>query len=264
MWFSFPVPLNGSNSLLDSSSLSEETNCEFSTVPAIAVTGTQSMPLARSRQPFSTQSMDSGVIQEGSLSSSLDEDTFQSCSTDNTQVELHHFTGAAARTQVTVLGAYVRTGTSHSMSDLLDIPGSIGRRQLRIYLSYSDCKAGWVLGYLKPLIESYQNAVVSVHEADMIAGHPISEERLRLIIEADKVVIVCSPDYVTSPWCQYELYQAITKQPSLAQGRIIPVLCDGCTSAPDVIQSVVTLRDCDEMFVQKLRAAIFRIHRSSH
>ena len=261
MCFSFPVPLNGLQlSRSTSSSLSEEMDCEFSTLPAIEVTGTQSIPLARSRQPFSTQSMDSGVIQEGSLSSSLDEDTFQSFSTDSTQVELHHFTGAAARTQVTVLGAYARTERSHS----LDIPGSIGRKQLRIYLSYSDCKAGWVLGYLKPLIESYQNAVVSIHEADMIAGHPISEERLRLIIEADKVVIVCSLDYATSPWCQYELYQAITKQPSLAQGRIIPVLCDGCTSAPDVIQSVVTLRDCDEMFVQKLRAAIFRIHRSSH
>ena len=180
----------------------------------------------------------------------------------NSSLEDMNFTALPAQ-----FTAHFPTATrSKSMSDLLSVPGgkSSGRRRLRVYVSYSDCMSEWVMRYLKPLIESFQNISVTIHDADMIAGQPISEERLRLIVEADKVITVCSPDYSTSEWCKYELYHAIRKQPSLTEGRIIPILCGGCRSPPSVIGAVVSIRDSEEGFYHKLRAAIFRLHRASH
>ena len=150
---------------------------------------------------------------------------------------------------------------SSSVADLLPQHSTI---TTRIYVSYSNCKSEWVADYLKPLIESFSGTEVTIHDADMIAGQPISMERLRLIVQADKVVIVCSPDYAQSPWCRYELYQAIAKQPSLAEGRIIPVLCDGCPRPPPEVRAVVCLSDNDPMFPDKLKAALIRVHRASY
>ena len=76
-------------------------------------------------------------------------------------------------------------------------------------------------------------------------------------------IVICSPDYTLSPWCQYELYQAIAKQPSLAEGKIIPITCGKCSTLPPVITSVVALAENDWNFSHRLRAAICRTHRAS-
>ena len=206
-------------------------------------------------------SMDSGldVVNNGSISSNDDRE-FSPVATC-TRATVSCYTSPSHHS----LPAF-RTRLSYSTSDLLDVPPDSSahkKRRLCVYVSYSDAKADWVMNYLKPLIESFQNIEVTVHDADMIAGHPISEERLRLILEADKVIVICSPDYTLSPWCQYELYQAITKQPSLAEGRIISITCGECNTLPSVITGVMALADDDWNFAHRLRAAICRTHRAS-
>ena len=130
-------------------------------------------------------------------------------------------------------------------------------RKSRIYLSYSEDVWSWVSGYLKPLIQKLiLGSEVTVHNDDMVAGHPISEERMRLILEADKVLIVCSPGYEHSPWCQYELLQSVSKDPGLMDGRIISILCDSCNTVPPIIRGVVSLRDDDPMFECKLQQCL--------
>ncbi len=208
-----------------------------------------------------TQSMDSGVIPFDSQSSSLEDVKSVSppLRSASHQLQVHRWSNGQVDVNMSMDG-----GRSRSLSDLrLNIQNRHLRRT-RIYVSYTDSKIDWVIEYLKPLIERFRNTTVTVHDADMVAGHPISEERLRLILEADKVIVVCSPDYSSSEWCKYELYQAIAKQPSLTDGKLIPVLCDGCCAAPDVIRGVVFIRDTDEQFVRKLRAALFRAHHPSH
>ena len=130
-------------------------------------------------------------------------------------------------------------------------------RRSCIYISYSEDVQSWVSGYLKPLIQKLiLGSEVTVHNDDMIAGHLISEERMRLILEADKVLIVCSPGYEHSPWCQFELLQSVSKDPGLMDGRIISILCDSCNTVPPIISGVVSIRDDDPMFESKLEQCL--------
>ena len=139
-------------------------------------------------------------------------------------------------------------------SSMLDL----SHRKCVVYISYTDRMADWVKSYLKPHIESWKTTEVMLHESDMIPGLTISGERQRLILEADKIVIVVSSDYSQSQWCSYELVHAIQKEPALCRGKIIPILVDGCQLLPSVIQGLVPLPACDLDFNSRLWYAIHR------
>ena len=132
--------------------------------------------------------------------------------------------------------------------DLLPGDGNV------VYISYTDKKADWVYSYLKPLLESWDCQVI-LHEEDMIPGFSVSGERQRLILQAHRVVLVVSPDYSTSPWCLYELQHAITKEPVLFRGKIIPIMVDGCNTLPVMMKGVVPLHE-SENFEKKLKKNI--------
>ena len=128
-----------------------------------------------------------------------------------------------------------------------------------VYISYTDRKATWVRNKLKPLIESLHTKIeVNLHESSMIPGFAVSSERHRLILEADKIIIVVSNDYSTSPWCLFELEHAIHQKPALCNGRVIPILTDNCYSVPSIISGVVYLSDQETDFTGRLRQAIFK------
>ena len=147
-----------------------------------------------------------------------------------------------------------------SMTDI-EIRRKVKLDVVRVYISYSNEKLSWVSQYLKPLIQKLiLGSEVTVHNDDMIVGHPISEERMRLILEADKVLIVCSPGYEHSPWCQYELLQSVSKDSGLMDGRIISILCDSCNTVPPIISGVACIRDDDSMFESKLQQFLDKAH----
>lgn len=126
----------------------------------------------------------------------------------------------------------------------------------RIYISCSEKKISWVTEHLKPLVQRlFVGCEVIVPSDSMLAGHPITEERMRLISETDKILVVCSPEYESSQWCQYELQQSVSKDPSLLEGRIVCILCDGC-SAPRLISGVESIQVDDAMFESKLGKSI--------
>lgn len=125
-----------------------------------------------------------------------------------------------------------------------------------VYVSYTDRMANWVRIVLKPMIESWRNSEVVLHEDDMIPGFTVSGERQRLILQAHKVVLVVSRDYSESPWCLYELQHAIQQEPALCRGRVIPILVDGCQELPSIVAGVVALVENDRNFRNKLRKNI--------
>ena len=130
-------------------------------------------------------------------------------------------------------------------------------QELCVYVSYSDSQAEWVRDTLLPLLHSFQPITVTDHEGHMIAGSVISEERLRLLRSADKVVAVVSPDYHTMEWCCYELQHVIQQSPG-AEGHLIPILCGGCSSLPSTIATLHPISLDDVHWKHKLRVAIRR------
>ena len=128
-----------------------------------------------------------------------------------------------------------------------------------IYISYTDVTSEWVRNELKPLIESLHPVIrVDIHEDSMIPGFSISDERYRLILGADKIVIVVSSDYATSEWCVYELEHAIHQKPALCNGRVIPILTDISNCLPRIINGVVCLCTAQDDFKLRLHQAIFK------
>ena len=125
-----------------------------------------------------------------------------------------------------------------------------------VYVSYSDSQADWVRSTLLPLLLSFQPITVTDHEGHMIAGNVISEERLRLLRSADKVVAVVSPDYHRVKWCCYELQHAIQLQPAQAEGRLLPILCGGCSELPSTISTLHPISLLDPAWAHKLRVAV--------
>ena len=137
------------------------------------------------------------------------------------------------------------------------------RQKLVIYISYTDSTSRWVRSTLKPLIDSWNIAEVMIPDRDMVAGKAISNERRRLIVEADKIILVISPDYYDSEWCSYELMHAIQSEPTLSRGRVIPILIDGCQYLPQNMEVVVPLLAHELDFSTRLRTAICPCHRLS-
>ena len=149
-----------------------------------------------------------------------------------------------------------------SETDIADSPSvaagmNTPRKKSVIYISYTDHASQWVRSALKPMIDSWDIANVMLPERDMVAGKAISNERRRLIVEADKIIVVVSPDYYTSEWCSYELMHAIQNEPTLSRGRIIPILIDGCKLLPRNMEVVVPLFAHEQDFNQRLKAAIY-------
>ena len=131
------------------------------------------------------------------------------------------------------------------------------RQKINIYISYTDYASRWVRTTLKPMIDSWNIAEVTLPERDMVAGKAVSNERRRLIVEANKIIIVISPDYYDSDWCSFELMHAIQNEPTLSRGRIIPVLLEGCRRLPQNMEVVVPLFAHEQDFSQRLMAALY-------
>lgn len=163
--------------------------------------------------------------------------------------------------QLKILENSARVRLCRSEADIVDSPSledgvhTPGKKSV-VYISYTDHASQWVRSTLKPMIDSWEVADVMLPERDMVAGKAISNERRRLIVEADKIVVVVSPDYYDSEWCSYELMHAIQNEPTLSRGRIIPVLIDGCKLLPKNMEVVVPLFAYELDFSQRLRAAI--------
>ena len=129
-----------------------------------------------------------------------------------------------------------------------------------VYVSYSNSQADWVQGTLLPLLHSFQPIRVTDHEAHMIPGGVVSEERLRLLQSADKVLAIIAPDYQLTEWCNYELQHVLQQSSTGGAGLLIPILCGGCRELPSTISTLHPLSLEDPNWTHKLRIALRRKH----
>lgn len=106
-----------------------------------------------------------------------------------------------------------------------------------VFISYSHKQKEWVRNNLVPCLRAGGAEVIIDHEQGK-AGKAIIAQMDVQQDAADLSVLVLSPDYFNSGYCQHEMQRAITSN------RFVPVLRADC-AAPDEVKKVlfVDLRD---------------------
>ncbi|XP_076468193.1 toll-like receptor 2 [Babylonia areolata] len=83
-------------------------------------------------------------------------------------------------------------------------------RQMRgfrydVFLGYAEEDVEWVHKELLPVLEQKWRLRVCVHQRDFLPGKHIVDNISDSIEESDRYVMVFSPDFTRSQWCQFEL-----------------------------------------------------------
>ena len=92
----------------------------------------------------------------------------------------------------------------------------------RVFVSYSHRQTDWVFDELCVILGA-AGADVLVDAAQFEAGRPVLGQMDAVQASADVHVLVLSPDYVASDYCMHELRKAVAFDPTLEQGKVIPV-----------------------------------------
>ncbi|XP_025095380.1 toll-like receptor 2 [Pomacea canaliculata] len=74
-----------------------------------------------------------------------------------------------------------------------------------VFVSYSEEDRKWVMQELLPVVEGEWNLRACVHERDFIPGKHIVDNIADCVQDSRKILMVFSPDYARSEWCQFEL-----------------------------------------------------------
>ena len=79
------------------------------------------------------------------------------------------------------------------------------------FLSYEHTDDGWVENELIPVVEEEWGLTVCIGRRDFEAGKPISENIVDAIDKSKKTILIITPGFVESSWCDFEMQMALTK-----------------------------------------------------
>ncbi|XP_025089263.1 toll-like receptor 2 type-2 [Pomacea canaliculata] len=74
-----------------------------------------------------------------------------------------------------------------------------------VFVGYAEEDRKWVMQELLPVVEGQWNLRACVHERDFIPGKHIVDNIADCVQDSRKILMVFSPDYARSEWCQFEL-----------------------------------------------------------
>jgi len=96
-----------------------------------------------------------------------------------------------------------------------------------VFISYSNKDKAWVHG---ELLERIKQAGLSafIDNHDFTGGVPSIKEIERGVTRCRKTLLVLTPDYVESEWCELENQMSLTLSPANRDGRRIPLLKAPC------------------------------------
>src|SRR5271166_4788456 len=96
-----------------------------------------------------------------------------------------------------------------------------------VFISYSRKQGEWVWGRLVPCLKA-GGAEALFDEGEFEAAHSLEPMEREVQSRADLNLLVLSPDYLTSKYCQREMERAIERDPKFEKGITIPVLRIEC------------------------------------
>jgi hypothetical protein len=96
-----------------------------------------------------------------------------------------------------------------------------------VFVSYSHQDSEWVRGWLVPrLKEAGLHVWIDVRE--LRPGAPWAIELKRAITQSRVILIVLTPDYLSSQWASFENALVWTLDPAARQRRVIPLVLEPC------------------------------------
>lgn len=95
-------------------------------------------------------------------------------------------------------------------------------RLRQVFVSYSHSQGDWVFDRLVSVLKAGGSEVLIDRER-FEAGRGILGQMDAVQDRADVNLLVLSPDYLASDYCQHEMKRAIARDPQFAQGVVVPV-----------------------------------------
>ena len=99
---------------------------------------------------------------------------------------------------------------------------------MRVFISYSHQQSDWVCQSLFPCLEA-GGAEVLIDKDRFQIGKAVVGQMDTLLDEAERHLLVLSPEYLASDYCQHEMKRAIKLDPKFDKGLVLPVLRADCT-----------------------------------
>jgi hypothetical protein len=99
---------------------------------------------------------------------------------------------------------------------------------MRVFVSYSHQQGVWVWQRLVPVLKA-GGAEVLIDKERFQLGKAMVGQMDALQAQADRHLLVFSPDYLASPYCLHEMKQAVALDASFNHGLVVPVLREACS-----------------------------------
>nr|QNL15302.1 toll-like receptor 1 [Littorina littorea] len=74
-----------------------------------------------------------------------------------------------------------------------------------VFVSYAEEDVNWVLDELLPVLEGELGLRLCIHQRDFLPGKQIVDNIADCVTDSERVVLVFSPHFARSQWCQFEL-----------------------------------------------------------
>lgn len=104
----------------------------------------------------------------------------------------------------------------------------------KIFISYSQSQSEWVKEHLVPCLAA-GGAEILIDYREFNAGKRVIGQMDATQDRADLHILLLSPDYMESKYCQHEMKRAIAADPQFQQGTVVPVIREAC-ELPQVLQ----------------------------
>lgn len=105
--------------------------------------------------------------------------------------------------------------------------------QYDVFISYSSRDQAWVRGELLKRIEQ-AGLKAFVDYRDFTRGAPSIKEMERGVVKCRKTLLVLTPEYIASEWCEIESIMVATLSPANRDLRLIPLLKTACDKPPRI------------------------------
>jgi len=99
---------------------------------------------------------------------------------------------------------------------------------MRVFVSYSHQQGRWVWERLVPVLKA-GGAEVLIDKERFQLGKAIVGQMDALQAQAERHLLVFSPDYLASGYCQHEMKKAVALEPSFNHGFVVPVMREACS-----------------------------------